>query len=87
MPAFSSPTFPSNHEFDIRTLVRLVPVSSFFLRFFLSSEPFTTYNCNGALSLSPYNKPRLRRSSLLITHMGSQQKNHVWARFGTVHIQ
>lgn len=75
MPAFSSPFFFSNHELHIRTLVRFVHFSSFFLSFLPCPEPFIAYNPDRTIAFSSHNKPRSRRRTLAITQMGSQKKN------------
>jgi hypothetical protein len=86
IPDFSSPIFPSNHEFDIRTLVSLVPCSSLFLSSLLSPETFSTNNTNRSIALHSNDKPR-SRAMLLVTQMSfteekSKMLSHVkteWA--------
>ena len=81
VPAFSSPTFPSHHKLDIRTLVRFVPFSSFLLSLPLSPITFSSNNADNAVSFPSHDKPFLRRRSSLITRRGSQKKNLKSYRF------
>jgi hypothetical protein len=77
MPDFPSPSFPTHHEFDIRALVRLVPVSGFFQSFLLCPETVSSNNTDNAVAFSSHHKPLFRRRSPLITQYGlTKEKSH-----------